>query len=176
LGFALSFRNIQFKHFTSAHQIVGLLLSISIPTQIVLGYKHHLNYVKFGRRTPVSYAHIMLGRSTWMLMSFNVFLGFELAHQYDLLEIKYLLLVLSLTPTLGTGVLFAMDLRARDQFAYESLALSERVNVYKSDGERLLESDSSEGSRAGDRRESGEAVFVVGEDREMDGDVKAIRL
>jgi len=69
-----------------------------------------------------------------------------------------------------------MDLRARDQFAYESLALSERVNIYKSDGERLLESDSSEGSRAGDARESGEGVFVVGEDREMDGDVKAIRL
>lgn len=69
-----------------------------------------------------------------------------------------------------------MDLRARDQFAYESLALSERVNIYKSDGERLLESDSSESSsRAGDRRESAEAVFVVGEDREMDGDVKAIK-
>jgi len=112
-----------------------------------------------------------------MLISFNVFLGFELANPNSMLELKYVLLVLSLTPTLGVGVLFAMDLRARDEYAYESLALAERVNVYKNDGERLLESDSSEGSRSGsDRRFSGEAVFVVGEDRELDGDVKAIRL
>lgn len=94
-----------------------------------------------------------------------------------MLEIKYALLVLSLAPTLGVGVLFAMDLRARDEFAYESLALAERVNVYKTDGERLLESDSSEGSRSGsDRRDSGEGVFVVGDDREIDGDVKGIKL
>lgn len=94
-----------------------------------------------------------------------------------MLEFKYFLLVLSLTPTLGVGVLFAMDLRARDEFAYESLALAERVNVYKGDGERLLESDSSEGSRSGSvPRHSEEGVFVVGEERELDGDVKAIRL
>jgi len=115
-----------------------------------------------------------------MLMSFNVFLGFELANPNSLLELKYILLILSLTPTLGVCFLFAMDLRARDEFAYESLALAERVNVYKDGGERLLESDGSEGSSRG-RRDSGEqesGVFIVGdgEEREMDGDVKAIRL
>jgi hypothetical protein len=49
----------------SIHHKLGLFLFCAIFLQAILGYYHHILYVKCGRRTWTSYAHIALG---WLSM------------------------------------------------------------------------------------------------------------
>ena len=46
-----------------------------MPIQIIFGYKHHINYVKYRERTTSSLAHIYLGRTLFVALNGNVFLG-----------------------------------------------------------------------------------------------------
>jgi hypothetical protein len=46
-----------------------------VPVQITFGYKHHLNYIKYGERTRSSLIHIYLGRFLFLALNLNVFLG-----------------------------------------------------------------------------------------------------
>lgn len=45
------------------HQVLGITLVISIGAQGVLGWRHHVNFLRIHQRTWLSYAHIWLGRS-----------------------------------------------------------------------------------------------------------------
>ena len=46
----------------TVHQAVGITLAISVGLQGVLGWRHHVQFVKLNRRTWCSHSHIWLGR------------------------------------------------------------------------------------------------------------------
>ncbi|KAI3325008.1 hypothetical protein HD806DRAFT_491726 [Xylariaceae sp. AK1471] len=50
------------KTLPTTHQRLGLVLISSVLVQGVLGWVHHINFVKFQRRTVASHCHIWLGR------------------------------------------------------------------------------------------------------------------
>jgi hypothetical protein len=50
------------RKLNSVHQWVGISLASSIGLQGLLGYWHHIRFVRLRRRTWVSYVHIWLGR------------------------------------------------------------------------------------------------------------------
>ena len=62
------------------HQLIGLALIFSPVVQILLGWRHHIVYLRISRSTMFSEAHILLGRVLMGLGAFNVLLGMVLKH------------------------------------------------------------------------------------------------
>lgn len=58
--FTLTFRPSQ-NGKAGVHHYIGTALFIAVCLQVLLGYYHHVLFVKFRRRTFISYAHIVLG-------------------------------------------------------------------------------------------------------------------
>lgn len=50
------------RKINTTHQSVGIALASSIGLQGILGYWHHVRFLRLRRRTWVSYAHVWLGR------------------------------------------------------------------------------------------------------------------
>ena len=61
--------------FGSTHQIVGLSICSLLLIQAVLGWRHHVNFVRVRRRTWVSYTHMGLGLLLLVGGWVNIFLG-----------------------------------------------------------------------------------------------------
>lgn len=66
---------IKVAAFTSMHKLFGLAIAIAAPVQIIFGYKHHTNYIKYGQRTRASSVHIYLGRALFIALNVNVFMS-----------------------------------------------------------------------------------------------------
>ncbi|KUJ08943.1 CBD9-like protein [Mollisia scopiformis] len=77
MGIYLSYKHG--GHFGTFHQWIGLSMIPSVIIQGLLGYLHHVNYLKYGRRTAVSYYHIWLGRAALIIGNLNVGFGLNLA-------------------------------------------------------------------------------------------------
>ena len=65
----------QIIHF---HQVIGLFIVITLSLQGLLGWKHHLDFVRTGRRSTISNIHMWLGRSMMILGPFNIISGLVL--------------------------------------------------------------------------------------------------
>ncbi|KIW12035.1 hypothetical protein PV08_09309 [Exophiala spinifera] len=78
VAIALSILGIEWRHFSAAHQIIGIVVIVLALAQGQLGYWHHMQYKKLGKRTSVSYMHIALGRGVIWLGMVNLVLGFLL--------------------------------------------------------------------------------------------------
>jgi hypothetical protein len=63
---------VKVQTFTSLHKLIGLVIMIALPTQIVVGYKHHTNYLEYGHRTKASFVHIYFGRLLFIGLNANV--------------------------------------------------------------------------------------------------------
>ena len=66
---------ITFKHgghFIMTHKLLGLLLGLGVVVQSWLGWRHHVIFVKIGRRTAVSNYHVWLGRTIVLIGNVNV--------------------------------------------------------------------------------------------------------
>jgi hypothetical protein len=57
------------------HKIIGLVVVCSLIAQAAAGYKHHIDFVRIRRKTIFSLAHRWLGRSIFVVGTFNVGLG-----------------------------------------------------------------------------------------------------
>lgn len=77
MGIYLSYKHG--GHFNSYHQWIGLSILPSMVIQGLLGYLHHVNYVKYGRRTAVSHYHLWIGRAALLIGNANVGFGLTLA-------------------------------------------------------------------------------------------------
>ncbi|KAH7563619.1 hypothetical protein J3E72DRAFT_386898 [Bipolaris maydis] len=64
-----------------AHKILGITLLVAIGLTPVLGYLHHVRYLKLGRATGVTVWHRRFGASTMSSAWVNVLLGFWIAGQ-----------------------------------------------------------------------------------------------
>lgn len=62
------------------HPIIGFVLFVSLFFQPILGYIHHLRYIKFQRRTLWSYGHLWLGRIAITVGMINGGLGLLLTY------------------------------------------------------------------------------------------------
>ncbi|OAL26718.1 hypothetical protein AYO22_04071 [Fonsecaea multimorphosa] len=58
----MSINGIEYAAFNQTHQILGICVVAVLSVQVIMGYIHHVNYKRFGRRTAPSYFHIWLGR------------------------------------------------------------------------------------------------------------------
>ena len=63
LAIALSIIGVEYDGFHEAHQLLGICIAALLVAQIAAGYIHHSKFKVAGRRTPVSYAHMWLGRA-----------------------------------------------------------------------------------------------------------------
>ncbi|EXJ53444.1 uncharacterized protein A1O5_13312 [Cladophialophora psammophila CBS 110553] len=59
---AMSITGIEYAAFGETHQILGIIVVAVLSFQVVMGYIHHVNYKRAGRRTTPSYFHLWLGR------------------------------------------------------------------------------------------------------------------
>ncbi|PHH63507.1 hypothetical protein CDD81_5788 [Ophiocordyceps australis] len=63
----------------SPHGAIGLLLLLLIPVQAMAGLRHHVLFLRLGRRTLVSHTHMWLGRAMLVAGWANVLAGLVLA-------------------------------------------------------------------------------------------------
>lgn len=65
--------------FDTPHQAAGLVLAVVLVLQGVLGWKHHLDYLRIRRRTWISHVHIWIGRAAVLGGWGNILAGLALA-------------------------------------------------------------------------------------------------
>lgn len=61
--------------FSSIHQWMGLFIQSAILMQGVLGWRHHVTFIKIWKRTWISHAHIWIGRLVMLAGWVNVLTG-----------------------------------------------------------------------------------------------------
>ena len=71
VAIALSAMDPEYVSFDNSHQILGILVVASLIIQVLLGYSHHRNYQKLGRRTWISHSHLWVGRLVIVLGMVN---------------------------------------------------------------------------------------------------------
>jgi Cytochrome domain of cellobiose dehydrogenase len=62
----------------TVHQAVGITLVVALGAQGILGWRHHVGFVKDRRRTWISHAHVWLGRSIIVAGWSNIVTGMRL--------------------------------------------------------------------------------------------------
>jgi len=70
----------------TVHQWVGVSITLAIGVQGILGWRHHIDFLRIRRRTWKSYSHIWLGR-IFMLLGWLNFVGGMLLAGYDTVPI-----------------------------------------------------------------------------------------
>ena len=70
MGLIVSFRHG--SKFRTTHQWLGLLLGVGVCVQSWLGWRHHVIFLRVGRRTRVSGWHVWVGRVIVVLGNVNV--------------------------------------------------------------------------------------------------------
>ena len=86
----------QGKNFSSAHQVIGLLIFAGVLIQLGLGLTHHLIFKRTKQPTAFRKAHLFLGPSILVLAVINGGLGINLARE-SIARVPYALAVLVLT-------------------------------------------------------------------------------
>ncbi|KAH7625145.1 hypothetical protein B0T09DRAFT_66560 [Sordaria sp. MPI-SDFR-AT-0083] len=61
------------------HQWLGLAITLALVVQVILGWRHHMDFLRIRRRTWISYGHIWLGRGAVLAGWVNVILGLLLS-------------------------------------------------------------------------------------------------
>ena len=74
VAIAFSAKDPEYDSFDESHQIIGIVVVLSLIVQAWLGYSHHRNYKKLGRRTWFSYSHLWAGRVVIVLGMVNAVL------------------------------------------------------------------------------------------------------
>ena len=74
VALAFSAMDPEYSSFNEGHQIIGIVAVLALVVQALLGYKHHRDFKKTGRRTAVSLAHLWLGRIVMALGMVNTIL------------------------------------------------------------------------------------------------------
>lgn len=62
------------------HQVMGIALCIAPFLQSLLGWRHHVAFMKTGRRSMLSSGHVSFGRIMMTLGAINILLGMVLKH------------------------------------------------------------------------------------------------
>ncbi|EXA35203.1 hypothetical protein FOVG_13964 [Fusarium oxysporum f. sp. pisi HDV247] len=65
--------------FHEPHVVLGTIVCVLMIVQPVLGWMHHKNYVKYQRRTTISYGHIWYGRGIMIVGIVNGGIGLQLS-------------------------------------------------------------------------------------------------
>ncbi|KAF5575514.1 uncharacterized protein FSUBG_13904 [Fusarium subglutinans] len=65
--------------FHEPHVVLGTIVCVLMIVQPVLGWMHHRNYVKYQRRTTISYGHIWYGRGIMVVGIINGGIGLQLS-------------------------------------------------------------------------------------------------
>ncbi|KAI1037779.1 hypothetical protein LB503_009416 [Fusarium chuoi] len=75
--------------FHEPHIVLGTIVCILMIVQPILGWMHHRNYVKYQRRTTISYGHIWYGRAIMIVGIINGGIGLQLSSASTALIVGY---------------------------------------------------------------------------------------
>lgn len=71
---------IQSHSISVTHQYIGIFIAFCIGAQMLLGWRHHIKFLQFKRKTIMSKIHVGLGRTIMPLGFINILAGMKLRH------------------------------------------------------------------------------------------------
>ncbi|KAK3371021.1 hypothetical protein B0T24DRAFT_304618 [Lasiosphaeria ovina] len=101
-GAAVGLVMTRFRLPTTLHQWLGIAIVSALAVQAVLGWRHHVVFLRLRRRTWISHAHIWLGRSGIVAGWVNILLGMMLSG-YGGLRVGFVAAVVAVEAA-GVGV------------------------------------------------------------------------
>jgi hypothetical protein len=100
IAVVLSIMDPEYVFFSEGHQIIGIVVVAALIVQALLGYLHHRDYTKLGRRTWFSHSHLWVGRVVIVMGMINAVL-------YVKLFLPSFLPLLVITAKINSGFLLA---------------------------------------------------------------------
>ncbi|KAG5743419.1 hypothetical protein H9Q70_013869 [Fusarium xylarioides] len=94
--------------FHEPHVVLGTIVCILMIVQPVLGWMHHRNYVKYQRRTTISYGHIWYGRGIMIVGIINGGIGLQLSSASTGLIVAYSIVGILVSAIYAAGAVHKM--------------------------------------------------------------------
>lgn len=101
---------LQSRSISVTHQYIGLFIAFAIAAQMVLGWRHHISFIQFKRKTWLSRIHVGLGRVIIPLGFINILSGMRL-RQYGWFTMLLVLVVVIVEVVFGGVYLRASHVR-----------------------------------------------------------------
>lgn len=101
---------LQSRSISVTHQYVGIALVLAISAQMLLGWRHHISFIQFKRKTILSRIHVGLGRVILPLGFVNILSGMKL-RQYGWFTMLLVLVLIIVEVVFGGVYLRASHVR-----------------------------------------------------------------
>lgn len=101
---------MQSRSISVTHQYIGIAIAFLIASQMVLGWRHHISFIQFKRKTWLSRIHVGLGRVILPLGFINILSGMRL-RQYGWFTMLLVLVVVIVEVIFGAVYLRASAVR-----------------------------------------------------------------
>ncbi|KAH7150796.1 hypothetical protein DER46DRAFT_562262 [Fusarium sp. MPI-SDFR-AT-0072] len=94
--------------FHESHVVLGTIVCVLMIVQPILGWMHHTNYVKYQRRTTISYGHIWYGRVIMIVGIVNGGIGLQLSGASTGLIVAYSVVGILVSAIYAAGAIHKM--------------------------------------------------------------------
>lgn len=101
---------LQSRSISVTHQYIGIFIALAIASQMVLGWRHHISFIQFKRKTWLSRIHVGLGRVILPLGFINILSGMRL-RQYGWFTMLLVLVAIIIEVVFGGVYLRASCVR-----------------------------------------------------------------
>lgn len=101
---------LQSRSISLTHQFIGIFLAFCIGTQMLLGWRHHVKFLQFKRKTIMSKIHVGLGRVIMPLGFINILSGMKL-RRYGWLTMLLVLVLIAIEVVFGAVYLRGSHVR-----------------------------------------------------------------
>lgn len=101
---------LQSRSISLTHQYVGISIAFCIGTQMLLGWRHHVKFLQFKRKTIMSKIHVGLGRAIMPLGFMNILSGMKL-RQYGWFTMLLVLILIVIEVVFGAVYLRGAHVR-----------------------------------------------------------------
>lgn len=101
---------LQSRSISLTHQFIGIFLAFCIGTQMLLGWRHHVKFLQFKRKTIMSKIHVGLGRVIMPLGFINILSGMKL-RRYGWLTMLLVLVLIAIEVVFGAVYLRGAHVR-----------------------------------------------------------------
>jgi len=101
---------VQSRSISLTHQYIGIFIVFCIGAQMLLGWRHHLKFLQFKRKTIMSKIHVGLGRVIMPLGFINILAGMKL-RQYGWFTMLLVLILIIIEVVFGAVYLRGAHVR-----------------------------------------------------------------
>ncbi|KAM7205904.1 hypothetical protein V8F33_000734 [Rhypophila sp. PSN 637] len=169
-GAMIGWSHTHFSRPKSLHTILGSLISFCLVVQVLLGWRHHVAFLKVRQRTWMARVHIWLGRAILAMGWTNILLGMS-HHHHEILGISSIFLAAGVILVWAVGLTFWI-------WAWGRGERLRREKVLDGEGEEGIGLTANGNGDA--NRRVGDEYFALGgisddEGGESDDDTKGLR-